>query len=195
MSSGELKGFARFQDLVFSDLQVYRPNEASWPRVLFRCVTLPGLLACLFVRAMQVLGDSGHVRLANSLRTLANVVIGIDLLPGMQVGRALYLVHPHGVAFGGGVKIGDNVAMAGGVTCAARYYDPNKPQEFAVIEDGAGIGAHAVIVGGVRIGKHAIVGANSVVLSDVPDYAIVMGVPARQIGDRKAEVEGAEAAT
>ncbi len=185
MSGDQLRGWARFQDLVFSDLQRYRPNESGWAKVLFRCVTLPGMLACLFVRAMQVLGEHGHLRLANTLRTPANVIIGIDLVPGFTVGRGLLLAHPTGVAFGVGTVIGDNVSFAGGVTCAARYAIENVENEFPVIEDGATLGAHAVLVGKVRIGKHALVGANSVVLSDVPDYAVVMGVPARKVGTRE----------
>lgn len=197
MSADQLQGWARFQDLVFSDLQRYRPGEASWAHVLFRCITLPGMVASLFVRAMQVLDEHGKTRLANALRTPAHMAIGIDLLPGLRIGRGLMLAHPHGVAFGGQVRIGDNVTFAGGVTCAARYADENmaEEQEFAVIEDGALLGAHAVLVGGVRIGRHAMVGANTVVLSDVPDYAVVLGVPARQVGNRKDQVEGAEAAT
>jgi serine O-acetyltransferase len=70
------------------------------------------------------------------------------------------------------------------VTAAARYYDADDEtaQEFATICDGATIGAHAVLVGGVRIGTNAVVGANSVVLSDVPDDAVVFGNPARRVG-------------
>lgn len=184
MSADQLRGWARFQDLVFSDLQRYRPHESGWLRVLFRCITLPGMLACIFVRAMQVLGDHGHVRLANALRTPANLLTGIDIVPGFTVGRGLLLAHPTGVAFGVGTVIGDNVSFAGGVTCAARYAIENVPNEFPIIEDDVTLGAHSVLVGRVRIGKGALVGANSVVLSDVPAGAVVMGVPARKVGVR-----------
>jgi serine O-acetyltransferase len=97
------------------------------------------------------------------------------------------LVHPVGVTIGYGITIGTNVTFAGGVTAAARYYDPgdDQVQEMPTIADGAVIGAHAVLVGGVRIGTNAMVGANSVVLSDVPDGAVVMGSPARQVGTRE----------
>jgi serine O-acetyltransferase len=73
------------------------------------------------------------------------------------------------------------------VVLAARYYDPRQGDEqgFATIEDGALLGAHAVVVGAVTIGRNAMVGANSVVLSDVPENAVVMGVPARRVGTRE----------
>ncbi len=185
MTTDDVRGFARFQDLVFSDLQRYRPGEGSWPKVLFRCLTLPGMVASIFLRAMQVLGEHGHRRVANVLRTPALVLTGADFVPGMRVGRGLLLAHPVGVTFGAGTVIGDNVSFAAGVTCAARYAIANVPNEFPTIGDGAVLGAHAVVVGGVKVGDHAMVGANSVVLSDVPDYAVVIGNPARRVGTRE----------
>jgi serine O-acetyltransferase len=175
-----------FSELVFSDLRRYRPDEKpSWPRVLARCLVLPGMLASVILRAQQCLYRSGHVKLANILRTVAVVVVSADFAPGMRIGTGLLLAHPTGVTIGHGLTIGDGVSFAGGVTCAARNPDARVKQEFATICDGAVIGAHAVLVGPVRIGRHAMVGANSVVLSDVPDYAVVLGSPARQIGTRE----------
>jgi serine O-acetyltransferase len=145
------------------------------------------MLASIILRAQQCLFRSGHERLAHSLRTLANVLVGADLGAGMTVGTGFMMAHPVGVTIGLGLSVGDNVTLAGGVTAAARHYDgvERDDQAYATICDGAIIGAHAVLVGGVRIGVNAMVGANSVVLSDVPDNAVVMGSPARQIGTRE----------
>lgn len=174
-----------FRDLVFSDLARYKPGQpGSWLRVLAHCVFIPGMIASLIVRAQQCLYRSGRVRLASALRTVGTVVLSADFGPGMRIGTGFQVVHPIGVNIGYGLTIGNNVTFAGGVTAAARYYDDTGPQEFATICDGATIGAHAVLVGGVRVGANAVVGANSVVLSDVPDNAVVMGVPARQVGTR-----------
>jgi serine O-acetyltransferase len=177
-----------FRDLVFSDLARYRPGEQpSWFKVLARCVTIPGMIASLIIRAQQCLHHNGHPRLAGPFRTLATVLLGADFGPGMRIGTGFQLVHPIGVNIGYNLTIGNNVTFAGGVTAAARNYDQGGPQEFATICDGAIIGAHAVLVGPVRIGENAVVGANSLVLSDVPDNAVVMGVPARQVGTRSAK--------
>jgi serine O-acetyltransferase len=189
MSQGHSSAGLSFSQLVFSDFARYRPNsQPSWPRVLLRIPTLPGLLASIILRAQQCLFRSGHERLAHALRTPANVLVGADFGAGMTVGTGFMLAHPVGVTIGLGLTIGDNVSFAGGVTAAARHYEAleGEEQEFATICDGAVIGAHAVLVGGVRIGSNAVVGANSVVLSDVPDNAVVMGSPARQIGTREA---------
>lgn len=181
-------GQASFRELVFSDFARYRPgSQPSWLKVLVRLPSVPGLLASLIVRAQQRLFEKGHGGLANQLRTLGNVLIGADFGAGMRIGKGFMLVHPVGVTIGFGLVIGDDVTFAGGVTCAARHYDP-KPgveQEFATICDGAVIGANAVLVGGVTIGRNAMVGANSVVLSDVPEGAVVMGSPARRVGTRE----------
>jgi serine O-acetyltransferase len=176
-----------FSDLVFSDLARFRGEvKPSWPAVLIRCLTIPGILASLIIRAQQCLFLRGHKSAANILRTVSSVVLGADFAPGMSVGRGLMLAHPTGVVIGHGLVIGDNVTFAAGVTAAARYPD-DREQDFATICDGAIIGAHAVLVGGVRIGTNAMVGANSVVLKDVPDNAVVLGVPARQVGTRETD--------
>lgn len=191
-----------FKELVFSDYARFRPGKASWLRVLARVPSTPGILASILLRAQTCLARSGKVRLAQQFRTLGISLVGADFAPGMKVGPGLMLVHPSGVTIGFGLRVGDNVTFAGGVTCAARYYDDTHtegPQEFASIHDNAVLGANAVIVGGVRIGEHAMVGANSVVLSDVADNAVVMGSPARKVGSRglpageSTAVEGSDA--
>jgi serine O-acetyltransferase len=177
-----------FSELVFSDLKRYRPNEKpSWLRVLARCLVLPGMIASIVLRAQQCLYRSGHVRAAHVLRTVGVVLVGADFVPGMRIGTGLLIPHPTGVTIGNSLTIGDGVSIAGGVTVGARHPDASRAQEFATICDGAIILAHAVLVGGVRIGKHAQVGANTVVLSDVPDYAVVFGVPARKVGTREGD--------
>ena len=172
-----------FRDLVFSDLARFRADaNPSWLKVFARCLTVPGMIASLIIRAQQCLFRAGRARPAAMLRTVGIVLIGADFGPGMQIGTGLMIAHPVGVNIGYGLTIGDNVTFAAGVTAAARYYEAREEeQEFATICDGATIGAHAVLVGGVRIGRNAVVGANSVVLSDVADNAVVFGVPARQI--------------
>jgi serine O-acetyltransferase len=183
MSSSGISEQLSLRELVFSDLARHRADaKPSWLKVFARCLTVPGMIASLILRSQQVLHRSGHVRLAAMLRTVAVVLVSADFGPGMQIGTGLLLAHPVGVNIGYGVRIGNDVTFAGGVTAAARYYDNRGPQEFATICDGATIGAHAVLVGGVRIGENAVVGANSVVLKDVPDNAVVLGSPARQIG-------------
>lgn len=177
---------ASFRELVFSDLARFRTDaNPSWLKVLVRCLTVPGMIASLIVRAQQCLFRSGHVRLAAILRTVGIVLLSADFGPGMQIGKGFMIVHPVGVNIGYGLRIGENVTFAGGVTAAAKYYEERPDQEFATIGDDVIIGAHAVLVGGVKVGAGAVVGANAVVLSDVAERAVVFGSPARRVGTRE----------
>jgi serine O-acetyltransferase len=184
MAAAGISSEPGFTELVFSDFARHRPRRPSWARVGALCLTTPGMLASILLRAQQTLHRSGRIRTARMVRTVAAVLLGADFGPGMRVGRGLMLAHPAGVTIGFGLSVGDNVTFAGGVTAAARYYDARDDQQFATICDGAVLGAHAVLVGGVRVGANAMVGANSVVLSDVADNAVVLGNPARQVGTR-----------
>jgi serine O-acetyltransferase len=197
MQPGDSARGLTFSQLVFSDVARLRPGvRASWPSVLLRVPSVPGVLASIILRAQQCLHRSGRTRLAGSLQTLGASLIGAEFGAGMQVGTGFAIVHPVGVTMGYGARVGDNVTFASGVVLAARYYDHEhgQEQEFPVIEDGATIGAHAVLVGGVRVGRNAMVGANSVVLNDVPDNTVVLGAPARRVGIREETQSGGEAA-
>ena len=84
------------------------------------------------------------------------------------------------------VFVGPSVVFTNDLVPRAKYPKRDYPQYGAwlptLVKTGASIGANATIVCGTKIGSHAIVGAGSVVTKDVPDYAIVVGVPAKQIG-------------
>ncbi len=179
-----------FSELVFSDLKRYRDDKRpSWFLVIARCLVLPGMLASVILRAQQCLYRSGHVRSANLMRVVASVLVGADFTPGMTIGTGLLIPHPNGLVIGNKLVIGNNVTLAQGVTAGAREWTVDEP-EYPVICDDAALLARATVLGGVRIGIGAQVGANSLVLADVPDHGIVLGVPARLIGMR--EVEPAE---
>lgn len=85
----------------------------------------------------------------------------------------------------GGITIEDDVQIAGNVSLLTNNHDPYDrmilPCKPILIKKGAWIGANVVVLRGISIGKHAIVGAGSVVTKDVPDYAVVVGNPAKGV--------------
>jgi serine O-acetyltransferase len=181
-----------FRDLVFSDLARYRPREEpSWPGVLMRCLSNPGMIASVILRAQQMAMRRGRVRTAYLLRTVGMILVSADFVPGMDIGPGLMMAHPNGVVIGNGLKVGANVSFGGGVTAGVKQPDASPDEDgYPVICDGAIVLAHAVLVGPVRVGMHAQIGANSVLLADAPDYAVMFGMPARKVAERAGVIPG-----
>lgn len=104
-------------------------------------------------------------------------VYGIELPYSAQVGRRVVFEHQHGIVVHGNTVIGDECVLRQGATLGMRSIA--RPHEAPVLGRGVDVGAGAKILGRVRIGDHATVGANAVVLDDVPSGALAVGVPAR----------------
>jgi serine O-acetyltransferase len=106
---------------------------------------------------------------------MTNMIFGSEIAIGAKVGGGLYIPHPYGIV-AGVCEIGENVTLLQNVTIGVKN---GSDAGIAVIGDNAFLSAGCVILGDVKIGKGATIGANSVVLSDVPDDAIAIGVPAK----------------
>jgi serine O-acetyltransferase len=116
-----------------------------------------------------------------AMATAVDWVWGISLPASTRVGRRLRIWH-HGAIVLNARSIGDDVHVRHDTTISAvRLADASKADNLPVIEDGVDIGSGACVLGNVRLGKGAFVGANSVVLQEVPPGSVVFGVPARTI--------------
>lgn len=96
-----------------------------------------------------------------------------------EIDRGLLIAHTPGIIISGNSKIGKNVTIRQGVTIG------EKNGGAPVIEDGVVIGAGSVILGKIKIGKNSQIGANAVVLTDVPEDSIMVGIPAKNIKTNK----------
>lgn len=181
-----------FRDLVFSDYDRYRPGaKASWKAILVLCVGNPGMVASIVLRAQQCSFRAGKTRRANVLRSVGMYLFSADFVPGMDIGPGLMMPHPNGITIGNGLRIGANVSFGSGITAGVKQPDaPPGEDDFPTIADGAIVLANAVLAGPVVVGNYAQVGANTVVLSDVPDHAVVFGVPARKVAVRDGVIPG-----
>jgi serine O-acetyltransferase len=147
------------------------------------------MLASLFLRATQMLTRRGHHRAAWALRMPCGWLTGADFVPGCEVGPGAYITHPTGLTLGSRVRIGEEVTFGVGVALGGLrspdYVEEPGEEKYSVIGDRVFLGAHAVVLIGVEIGDDAVVGANSVVRTDVKPGSIVSGVPAEHVAQRK----------
>jgi serine O-acetyltransferase len=133
-------------------------------------------------RAMNWLWRKHIPVLPTLIRFYIRVVFSMDISPKMKVGKNVVFAHNGlGCVFNSKSIIGDNVWIFPNVTLAARD-NRGRP----IIEDNVFIGPGAIIIGGVKVGKGATIGANSVVLNDVPAGALVVA-PLAYIKERKTE--------
>jgi len=98
----------------------------------------------------------------------------VEISKNATIGEGVYFVHPVGVVIGGDARIGDRVRFYGGNTIGTARDDG-----YPTIEDDVVIGAGARILGPIRIGARSKIGANAVVVTDVPPDSVAAGVPAR----------------
>ena len=117
--------------------------------------------------------------LARLISQIARFFTGIEIHPGATIGKGLVIDHGMGVVIGETAEIGDNVLIYHGVTLGGTGKDKGK--RHPTVEDNVTIGAGAKVLGPIRIGKNSKIGANSVVLKEVPEGATAVGIPAKNI--------------
>lgn len=110
----------------------------------------------------------------HALRLVQTGFYGIELGNDVKLGHGVWFIHPLGIVIGGDATIGNRVRFFGNNTVGTA-----KENGYPIIEDDVWVGAGARILGPIRIGRGAKIGANAVVLTDVPAGAIAVGVPAK----------------
>ena len=109
------------------------------------------------------------------LYKLVQILTGIELPCEVDVGHGFVIEHSGGIVVSGFARFGNNCRIRNGVVIGlARIDEPCAPQ----LGDDVDVGAGAKLLGNIRIGNHVRIGANAVVITDVPDYCIAVGVPA-----------------
>ncbi|MEO6997436.1 MAG: serine O-acetyltransferase EpsC [Terracoccus sp.] len=140
-------------------------------------LTSPGLLAIWAHRGTHALWSRPGGRLpARVLAQWVRFATGVEIHPGARLGRRFFIDHGMGVVIGETAEVGDDVMMYHGVTLGGRSLHPVK--RHPTVGNRVTIGAGARILGPVLIGDDVQVGANSVVVKNVPSGAVATGIPA-----------------
>ena len=144
--------------------------------------TYPGVHAILMQRLAHRLWKAGLRYPARLLAWFARLVTNIDIHPGATLGRRFFIDHGAGVVIGETAEVGDDVTLYHGVTLGGTSW--NKGKRHPTLADGVVVGAGAKILGPISIGERVRVGANSVVVKNVPADCTVVGVPGRIVDTR-----------
>ena len=139
----------------------------------------PHMIALRAYRKAHWLWIHNHRFCARWLSQRARRKTGIEIHPGAQIGRGLFIDHGMGVVIGETAIIGDDCQLYHGVTLGG--VGSQEVKRHPTSEDGVYVGSGAKCLGNITLGQNCRVGANAVVLKDVPKYATAVGVPARII--------------
>jgi len=149
-------------------------------------LTYPGVKAVFFHKVASFFHIAGLPLLARIISQAARFFTGIEIHPGAKIGKNLFIDHGMGVVIGETSEIKDNVTIyhmvtLGGISPSTNSDDQRDAKRHPTLEDNVVIGSGAQVLGPVTIGKNAKVGANAVVTKDVPENAVMIGIPAKNI--------------
>ncbi len=139
----------------------------------------PGVWALFWYRIANRLYKKGFKVFARMIMGINQIFTGIDIHPAATIGRRVFIDHGIGVVIGETAQIGDDVLIYQQVTLGG--VSLHKGKRHPTIKSGTVIGAGAKILGNITLGKNVRIGANSVVVKDVPDDSTAVGIPARVI--------------
>ena len=139
----------------------------------------PGVWAIAWYRLAHRLHNSNFKRIARIIMGLTQIFTHIDIHPAATIGKRVFIDHGTGVVIGETAIIEDDVLIYQGVTLGGVSLDSGK--RHPTIKQGAVIGAGAKILGNIEIGEYSKIGANSVVVKEVPSCSTAIGIPAHVI--------------
>jgi serine O-acetyltransferase len=150
------------------------PAATSKLEVVF---TYSGFHALLFYRLAHWIWKKRVPFVPRALSQFARLLTGIEIHPGAAIGSGLFIDHGMGVVIGETTEIGDNVTLFQGVTLGGTGKQRGK--RHPSLGSHVVVGAGAKVLGPILIGDYVKIGANSVVLQDVPDHSTVVGIPGK----------------
>jgi serine O-acetyltransferase len=167
-----------FSEIAEDFSNVYKNDPAISSRIeLF--FNYPGVWAIFWYRISHRLYRSGFRAFARIIMGVNQLFTNIDIHPGATIGRRVFIDHGFGVVIGQTTVIEDDVLIYQGVTLGGVSLTPGK--RHPTIKSGVVIGAGAKVLGNITIGSNSKIGANSVVVREVPDNSTAIGIPAHVI--------------
>ena len=151
----------------------------------------PGVHALLAHRLAHALHSVGVPMLPRLIATIARSITGIEIHPAATIGRGFFIDHGMGVVVGETAEIGDDVTLYQGVTLGGTGFATGK--RHPTVQDNVTIGSGAKLLGPITVGHGSKIGANSVVIHDVPPNSTVVGNPGHPVRIEGRRPEGPDA--
>ena len=150
-------------------------------------LTYPGVKAVFFHRIANFFSTAKFDLIARIISQFSRFLTGIEIHPKAKIGKNLFIDHGMGVVIGETSEIGDNVTIyhmvtLGGIAPSINSNDQRNVKRHPTIENEVVIGSGAQVLGPVTVGCCAKIGANAVITKDVPEKAVMVGIPAKNVG-------------
>ena len=150
-------------------------------------LTYPGVKAVFFHRIANFFATAKFDLIARIISQFSRFLTGIEIHPRAKIGKNLFIDHGMGVVIGETSEIADNVTIyhmvtLGGISPSINSNDQREIKRHPTLHDNVVVGSGAQILGPVIVGKNARIGANAVVTKNVPENAVMVGIPAKNVG-------------
>ena len=150
-------------------------------------LTYPGVKAVFFHKIANFFATAKFDLIARIISQFSRFLTGIEIHPKAKIGKNLFIDHGMGVVIGETSDIADNVTIyhmvtLGGISPSINSNDQREVKRHPTLHDNVVVGSGAQILGPVIVGKNAKIGANAVVTKNVPENAVMVGIPAKNVG-------------
>ena len=150
-------------------------------------LTYPGVKAVLFHQLAHFFSVAKFDLVARMISQSSRFLTGIEIHPKAKIGKNLFIDHGMGVVIGETSEIGDNVTIyhsvtLGGISPSINSEEQRNVKRHPTLKDNVVVGSGAQVLGPIVVGKNSKIGANAVVTKDVPENAVMVGIPAKNVG-------------
>lgn len=164
---------------LYLDAKNISKKDPASKNVLYVILLYPGFHALLLYRIAHFLNNLELKFIARLISQLARFLTGIEIHPGAVIGKRLFVDHGMGIVIGETTTIGNNCTIYHGVTLGGTGKD--KYKRHPDLGNNVIVGCGAKVLGPIKVGDNVKIGANSVVLKEVPENSTVVGIPGKVV--------------
>jgi len=176
-----------FLENIKSYIKSIQDRDPAASSIVLVLLTYPCVKSIFFHRVANFIWKSNLQIIARIISQIARFLTGIEIHPAAKVGNNLFIDHGMGVVIGETSDIGDNVTIyhavtLGGISPSIKSNEQRDIKRHPTLKNNVVIGSGAQVLGPIVIGEYAKIGANAVVTKDVEPHAVMVGIPAKNVG-------------